>query len=81
MNEIIAHVVKNFTTLKFGKISTAEKLITFPDLSEVEKIEAVVLNELFAKRIKKAIEQEELPGNTDVEFLTFSLFSIFLERQ
>jgi len=77
MTEIIAYVTINFTKIRFGQISTAEKLIAFPELQDVEKVEPVNLNELFANRIKKAIEKKELPDNTDIEGLTFSLISIF----
>ena len=35
------------------------------------------LNDLFSDRIKSAIELKELPTNTDIEILTFSLISIF----
>lgn len=77
MSEIIAFVTKNFTTIRFGKLSVAEKLIAFSDLPEIEKYDAVMLNDLFLERIKKAISEKEIPEKTDIEFLTFSLISIF----
>jgi AcrR family transcriptional regulator len=77
MSEIIAFITRNFNTIRFGKISNAEKIIAFPDLPEIEKFEPVNLNDLFSDRIKRAIELKELPTNTDIEILTFSLISIF----
>ena len=36
-----------------------------------------MINDLFAERIKRAVLEKELPENTDIKFLTFSLISMF----
>jgi len=44
MSEIIAFVTKNFTSIKFVKLSDAEKLIAFPELPDSTEIDSLTFS-------------------------------------
>jgi hypothetical protein len=77
MTEIIAFVTKNFNTIRFKEVSEVENILMFPGFESIETYKPVQINELFGKRIYKAIKLGELPETTDIEFVSFSMIAIF----
>ena len=76
-SEITAFQARMREAPPLGNISLAERLLAFPDLTELETLPAEGLDSILPVHIKRAIEAGELPADTDVDCVLLALVSIF----
>jgi AcrR family transcriptional regulator len=78
MGEIIAGQAVNPLPPAFAEITLAERLLAFPDLDGIERLDGKGLGELLPPLIRRAIRAGELPRRTDRRAAVLALASTFL---
>lgn len=78
MGEIIAGQARMTEPPTFHEISPAERFLAFPDLHDIEHLEAQGLDTLLPPLIEKAVKAGELPRRTDRNAVLIALATIFL---
>ena len=77
MREIISMMAIAPSEMKFDKLTPVEKKIAFPDCGGIESIDDDQLNTVFYDNIMLAIEQGELPPDTNPVSAMVNILSIF----
>jgi len=77
MLEIIAHQARMPKDLVLPGVSTAERLLRFPDLAGVETLPSEGLEAILPRFLQVAIGKGELPPSSDIASLTLALSCIF----
>jgi AcrR family transcriptional regulator len=77
MDEIISFMALSRQEPDFKKLTIAEKLIAFPDYTDIEEVEDDQLNSTISDNLKLAISQGELPPNSDFLSLMTGVTSLF----
>ncbi len=77
MLEIIAHQARMPKDLVLPGVSTAERLLRFPDLAGVETLPSEGLEAILPRFLQVAIGKRELPPSSDIASLTLALSCIF----
>ncbi len=77
MAEIVSHQARFKSPTKLPKLSTADKIIAFPNLTGIDEIQSIGLESILIPHINWAIKNGELPSGTPVEIIAYSLRSIF----
>jgi hypothetical protein len=77
MGEIIAHEARSRTRVAGPEITMAERMMAFADLDGIESTPDDSLEGLLRGSLQVAIEQGELPENTNISAAMIGLVSIF----
>ncbi|KHT61472.1 hypothetical protein RJ45_22730 [Photobacterium gaetbulicola] len=77
MKEIISLQVKSNKILGNSSLSDADKLVAFPDWENVESINIVSLSGLLSLSVQQAIDEKELPANSNLTNVITALSAIF----
>lgn len=77
MREIIAFQARLSEPPSIGNISQAERLLAFPTLDRLEELPDQGLDSLLRQYLQAAVEQGELPANSDITTLLVALCSVF----
>jgi len=75
--EIIAHQARMPKDLVLPGVSTAERLLRFPDLTGVETLPSEGLETILPRFLQVAIDNGELPPSSDIASLTLALSCVF----
>ena len=75
--EVIAHQARMPKDLILPGVSTAERLLRFPDFTGVESLPSEGLDAILPRFLATAISNGELPPSSDIPSLTLALSSIF----
>jgi len=76
--EIIAfQASKDMDNCEPQTITLAERLLAFPELTDLEDLPAEGLDSILPTQVIRAIQLGELPADTDVECVVLALVSIF----
>ena len=71
MAEILAFQGQTKSPIKIKQITTAEKLMLFPEHPNVEEIASEGIRPIIVNALKESIETGELPAHTDIQKATF----------
>lgn len=77
MGEIIAHEARTRERHTGPEITSAERMIAFADLEDIESLPDDSLENLLRSSLQAAIDQGELPENTAIAAAMVALVSIF----
>lgn len=77
MNEMFFFKAGLETMPAMPDISTAERLLAFPDFSEAEHVRMMRLDEMFMDHLKLAVLREELPVSVNLKAAVTSLLSTY----
>jgi len=76
--ELISIMVVQHEKPKKADISDVEKHLFFPDLTGIEKISPLLMDEFFRECMEGALKTGELPGNVNIDNALVSLITIMV---
>lgn len=77
MAEIFAYQARGKAETPLEEITKVERKTAFPDLDGIEKLSAKGLDSILPDLVAKAVEQGELPEDTDISTVAIALAAIF----
>ncbi len=77
MGEVIAFQANNEISEEWPSLTDAEKQLAFPDLEDIETIEAKGLDSILLPNLQIAVEKGELPESINLMSLVIALTSLF----
>lgn len=77
MGELIAWQARLREKPELAPLTLAERQLAFPDLEGIDETSGAGLEALLAANVQKAIERNDLPGNTPLNTVMAALLSIY----